>query len=323
MKKRWILGFILMLIVMQCSKDRSKEAITASGTIEATEIRVSSKVNGELKQILLDEGRKVNQGDTIAIIDHTTLDIQMEQTQAAFRLAEAQYELVMNGARSEDLNLGEELVKQAKANLEIAQKDYERIQSLYDSQSVTSKMRDDVEARYKIVLSQYLSAQQSLQKLKKLARPEEIRAAQARLDQAQAAVNLIGKTISDCHIVAPQSGLITQRPFELGELITLGAPVVVITQFHPLDLLIYVNAIELGRIKLGQPADVAIDTYPDKIFPGQVVNISSEAEFTPKNVQTKDDRVKLVYKIKIKVENPEGFLKSGMLADARIKINGK
>ncbi|MBP7460837.1 MAG: efflux RND transporter periplasmic adaptor subunit [Candidatus Delongbacteria bacterium] len=323
MKTIGLAGIAMIMLIMACTGNRSVDQISASGTIEATEVRVCSKVNGELIRVVRDEGSEVMPGDTIAVIDHSMFDIQMEQAQAVYRLAEAQYELVLKGARHEDLNLGGELLKQAEANLEIARKDFERIQALFDSQSVTSKMRDDAEARYKIVLSQYESARQSLQKLRNLARPEEIRSAKARLDQAAAAVSLIAKGIRDCHVVATQAGLISQRPFEVGELITLGAPIAVITHYNPLDLLIYVNAIELGYIKLGQAAEVSIDSYPNRIFPGRVVYIASEAEFTPKNVQTQDDRVKLVYKIKIKVENPEGFLKSGMLADAKILIHGR
>jgi len=259
---------LLLIIVASCSKNRYSKDITASGTIEATEVHVASQVSGKVKKILVREGNPVNKGDTLAIIDHSTLDLQLKQAEAGVELA--------------------------KAQLQIDQKDLPRILELFKTGGVAQKQKDDAEAHY--------------------------RASKARLAQAQASVDLLRKTISDCYLTAPVSGVITDMLIEDGELAGQGATVVTISRLGKVNLMIYLSEIELGRVKLGQQAEVRIDAEPKRIFPGQVVYISPEAEFTPKNVQTKEDRVKLVFGVKIEINNPDGILKPGLPAEAKIII---
>ncbi len=313
-----VTGLSLMLSVASCSRTGSRD-ISASGTIEATEINVASKVGGEIKALFVDEGSIANAGDTLAVVDHANQDLQLKQAEAGVELADAQLRLLQNGARSEDIQQAEEGLKQAEASFKIANEDVKRMRELFTTKSVTQKQKDDAEARYTVALAQYNTAKQALQKLQRLARPEEIRAAEARLAQAQASAELIKKTISDCYITAPISGTVTHAPMEVGELVGPGSTIITIANLAKVDLMIYVSEVELGKVKLGQKAEVQIDTSPDRVFSGKVVYISPIAEFTPKNVQTKEDRVKLVFGVKIEVDNSDGVLKSGMPADATIK----
>jgi HlyD family secretion protein len=158
-----------------------------------------------------------------------------------------------------------------------------------------------------------------LQKLQRFARPQELAAAKARVDQAKASADLFRQYLADATILAPVSGTVTEKPVEEGELISVGTVVVTIARLEQMNLMIYVNENELGKVKLGGKADVVIDTYPDRTFPGKVIFISPIAEFTPKNVQTKEDRTKLVFGVKLEVDNKEGILKSGMPADAYVQ----
>jgi HlyD family secretion protein len=295
-----------------------KNYISASGTIEATDINVSAKIGGQIDNILVEEGTTVKVGDTLALIDHKALVIQLMGAEAGVKNAQAQLDLLLNGARTEDIRQAEEGVRQAEVNLKISHDDFQRIVALYDSGSVTQKQKDDAEARLAIAQAQFNSAQEALKKLRQFARPEEIRSAQARLEQAIASRDLLKKNIADCYITAPLDGIITNKALEQGETVGLSATIVTITNQNKVYLTIYITDKELGKVKLGQTAKVRIDTYPQKFFEGKVIYISPQAEFTPKNVQTKQDRVKLVFGVKIEIANPQGILKSGMPADAEI-----
>ena len=309
---------VLLFYVSGCGNDHDG-AIEASGTLEAVEVNVSSKVAGQLLQLNVAEGTKVRAGDTLAIIDHEMLTLQLQQAVAGVNGAEAQYDLLKNGAREEDLKLANESLIQAEASFATAETDYKRIKELYEQHSVSQKQFEDAESRYTITKAQRNGAKQNLQKLQRFARPEDLNVAKARVEQAQAQANIIRKQIKDSYVIAPASGTITHKPVEEGELIGTGSVVVKISRLGKMELRIFVSETELGKVKLGGDADVVIDTYPEKTYPGKVVYVSPTAEFTPRNVQTKDERTKLVFGIKLEVENTNGELKSGMPADAYLK----
>lgn len=294
--------------------------IEASGTLEATEVKVSAKVPGQIEQLLVEEGSMVKAGDTLAVLDHATLEFQWKQAQAGVELAQAQYQLLVNGARSEDLAAAEETVNQTRSTFENAETDYKRMKELFASHTISQKQMDDAESRFTIASAQFASARQNLQKVKRFARPEDLAAARARVSQAQASADLLHKQLSDTHVVAPVAGTVTQKPVEIGESINAGATVATIARLEKLTLMIYVNETELGKIKLGGTADVVIDTETKETFAGTIVYISPIAEFTPKNVQTKEDRTKLVFGVKLDVPNPKSVLKAGMPADAYVHI---
>ena len=310
--------FTAALIAAGCGND-STGSIEASGTLEAVEVNISARTSGQLLKLSVREGDNVKAGDTIAVIDHALLDLQLQQASAGVDLAGAQYDLLRNGARKEDIRSAEETVRQLESSHATAATDFERIKELFASHSVSQKQYDDAESRFTITLAQYNAAQQNLQKIRHFARPEEIAAAKARVDQASAQANLIRKQISDSYIMAPVNGTVTYKPVEAGELINPGTVVVRLSQLERMELMIYVNETELGKVKLGAAADVMIDTFPEKTYPATVVYVSPVAEFTPRNVQTKDERTKLVFGVKLEVDNSNGELKSGMPADAVVR----
>jgi HlyD family secretion protein len=310
--------FVILSFGLAGCGNGHKGAIEASGTLEAVEVRVSAKVPGQVDRLFVDEGSQVKEGDTLAVLDHSTQDIQWRQAQAGVSLADAQYQLLVNGARSEDIQQADDALKQLESSAKVAADDYKRMKDLYASKSITKKQYDDAESRYVISKAQLSSAKENVKKMQRFARPEDIGAAKARLDQAKANADLLRKQINDANIVAPVSGTVTNKPVEAGELVGIGTTIVTISQLETLNLMIYVSDNELGKVKLNGTADIVIDTYPDKTFPGRIVYISPNAEFTPKNVQTKEDRTKLVFGVKLEVGNKEGVLKSGMPADAYV-----
>lgn len=310
---------LLLSIALWGCGNNNKGAIEASGTLEATEVKVGAKVPGQIETIRVQEGSEVKTGDTLVILDRSTLSLQWKQAQAGFEVADAQYRLLLNGARSEDLQVAEEALKQAGATFKSSSDDYARMKQLLATNTVTQKQFDDAESRFTITKAQLSSAEQNLGKLRKFARPEDLAAARARSGQAKATADLLAKQFSDAVIIAPVAGTVTHKPFEEGELVGAGSVIATISRLDKMDLMIYVNETELGRVKLGGSADVSIDAYPQRVFPGKVIYISPIAEFTPKNVQTKEDRTKLVFGVKLEVGNQERVLKSGMPADAVVR----
>jgi HlyD family secretion protein len=320
MIKRSSVLVIVLLAAVACGTRAAQNVISASGTIEAIEVDVSSKVPGQILDLAVDEGARVKPGDLLAAVDHATADIQLRQAEAGVDLAQAQLVLLRNGARKEDIQQAEAALTQAEANLRVAQDDARRMRELAKTGSVTPKSRDDAEARLTVAEAQKNAAVETLNKLRRLARPEEIQAAEARLAQARAAADLLAKTIADCTIVAPTAGIVTHKAVEAGELVNPGSTIVTVSELDSVYVMIYLTEKEVGRVRLGDGVDVMIDAFPGKAFSGRITYISPEAEFTPKNIQTKEDRVKLVFGVKVVIENREGLLKPGLPADAVIRV---
>lgn len=179
-------------------------------------------------------------------------------------------------------------LKSAKSNLENAEINYNRTKRIFESGNTSLKEKEDLDNRYIVSLKTY---------------------------------EITKKQIEDCYIKAPKDGLITNKFVEMGEFVSVGNPIYSIAQVDPVNLTIYVTEIELGKIKVGQEVKIKIDAYPKKFFQGKIIYISPIAEFTPKNIQTKDERVKQVFGVKIEIPNKEGILKPGIPADAIIDNN--
>jgi HlyD family secretion protein len=308
------------LVLAACSS--ASRAIEASGTIEATSVQVSSKSSGEVLHLDASEGTFVKEGDILAVIDHAALEIQLGQARSGVDLAKAQLDLLTNGARGEDLAQAKDALNQANDTLQNAQEDFNRMESLYKVNAATKKQRDDAEFRLTNSKTQASSAQQALMKLQNFARPEDVKAALARVDQAVYSVRLLQKSIQDCTVRSPTSGIVTEKLVEEGELAAPGTGLYVITDLDTVKLTIYVSETDLGNIRLGQEAKISIDSKPGITYPGKVTYISPIAEFTPRDIQTKDERVKLVYAVRIEISNPQGIFKPGMPADATLARMG-
>jgi HlyD family secretion protein len=306
------------ILLPGCRANDEAGTISASGTIEAVEIHVAAKTSGQIERIAVEEGTRVRAGEMLAVIDSASLTIQLRQAEAAVDLAEAQLQLLLKGARVEDIRQVEEAAKQAEATFKLASEDLERIRNLYAKESATLKTLQDSETRFKVAEAQYAAAEQALRKVKEITRPEEVQAARARLAQAEAGRDLLQKTIADATILSPASGIVTHKAREPGEFVAPGTTLLTLADLDHVHLNIYITEVDLGRIRLGQKAEVRIDSHPGRVFNGTVIFISPEAEFTPKNVQTKEERVKLVYRVKVEIPNPEGILKPGMPADASV-----
>jgi HlyD family secretion protein len=306
---------------INCSNNQDPNTLSASGTIETIDVTVSTKLGGEILELEVKEGDKVRSGDLLIVIDHELLDIQLRQAEAGVDLAYSQLRLLESGARKEDIRQSEDLLKQAKVNLDQAVTDRDRMQALYESNTVTKKQFEEALNRYELTLAQYNSAKDNLSKVKSIIRPEEIQGAKANLRKAIATVDQLKQNISDCSIHSPSDGFISKKYVESGEIVAPSSSLLKVSNLETVNLVIYVSEVELGKVKLGQTAEIKVDAFEEKTYTGKIIFISPEAEFTPKNIQTQDERTKLVFGVKIEIPNPQFELKPGMPADAKVILN--
>lgn len=319
MKKLFAVTSIIALL-FGCGENGVKEKIELSGTVETTDIILSSQVAGTVQKIIQEEGSRVGDGDTLVIIDPETYILQLNQAEAQRDLAKAKYDLLIKGARSEDKSQAAEMLNQAEANYQSAKTDFERMENLFENQSVTKKQYDDAKTRLTIAEAQLNSAKQNLKKIENFVRPEELDQAKAAFNAAEANVKLLQKRVNDCYVLSPINGQIVKNFVEIGETVNPQSSLVKVSDLSKVEVVVYIQEADLGKVKLGQKAEIFSDSYEDKSYEGKVTYISPEAEFTPKNIQTKEERTKLVFAVKIKVPNPNYELKAGMPVDAVIYL---
>jgi HlyD family secretion protein len=300
-----------------CGRGKETDVIAASGHVEATDVRLSAKVPGHVEVMNLEEGDRVTAGQEVARIDTTDVRLALAAAVAERAQADALRRLLLAGSRPEDIAEGEAQVERARADLRGAQEELDRMEKLLASGSGTDKSRDDARTRRDVAAASREAAQERLRKLRAGSRPEEIEAAVARVAGADARIAQLQQQVADAVVKSPVDGVVTEKIAETGELVTQGTGLLVVTELARPWLNIYLPEPDLGRIRLGQEAEVATDAGQRRT--GRVTFVSPQAEFTPKNVQTPEERAKLVYKVKIELENADGLFKPGMPAEARLR----
>jgi HlyD family secretion protein len=295
---------------------RAIAALTTSGTIEATEVPVAAEVAGKVASVLAEEGQRVKAGDPLAKLDTTALALQLEQAQAALRLSQARLAEAQAGPRAAQVRQSDELARQAGAALEGARKNYDIVKQLYDQGVAPKTQLDAATTSLDTAQAQAKATRAQADLVKQGATAEQLRQLEAAVDQASAAVKLAQFNLDRATVKAPVDGAVIRRLVEPGALIAAGAALVTLSNPADLWLRVYVPENQLGLVKLGMETQVEVDSYPDRRFQARVVSISDEAEFTPRNVQTKQERATTVYAVKLRLsEGLAGELKSGMPAD--------
>jgi HlyD family secretion protein len=295
------------------------DLIQASGTVEATEADLGFQVPGRIDSIAVREGDRVAAGSELAWLDRTELAARRRQAVAQVATARARLTELESGFRDEEVAQGRAAARAAEQRLADAQRDLERTRRLYEGGAVSRQQLDNAATAVTIAEAERDRASEQLDILERGPRTEQIAAQRAVLDQARAAVAQLEATLENAVVRAPFAGVVTVRHREPGEVVGAGVPV--LTVMNPVDrwVRIYVLGDEVGRLAVGLAATIAADAYPDRTYAGEVTFIASEAEFTPRNVQTTAERVKLVYRVKVRVTGDDGFdLKPGLPADVRL-----
>jgi len=254
-------------------------------------------------------------GQLVARFETVDTEHLLAQARAETDATTAQLELLLEGARREDVDRAEEVLARARAELAAARRDLTRLEGLANRGSATEKARDDAETRHEVAQRMVAEARSGLDKLIAGPRRQEIEIARARRAASAARTAAVEQQITDASVFAPTEGVITDRIAEPGEILRPGAPIAVLTRIDRPWLNVWVEEPHLASIRLGQAVVVRVDGV-DRDLNGTVIHVADVAEFTPKNVQTPEERSKLVFKVKVGLDNSQGLFKPGMPADA-------
>jgi HlyD family secretion protein len=309
---------IAVFLVSRLGNKEEEGVLTLSGNIEVTEMEAGFPFAGRIREMLKEEGEQVKKGERIASLDTSQIESEAEHARALLQENFAKVDELKAGSRPQELEQARSQLDHARAEFSKAQKDHERAEKLYSNGAISAQKMDEAKKALEISASLKRKAEESLSLVMEGPRKENIRAAENRVDQARAALKTAEARLSDGVALAAASGVILAKNAEQGETVSAGSPVYTIGDLGKPWVRIYVNENKLGALKLGQNAEVMTDSYPGKRYEGTVTYISSDAEFTPKNIQTQEERVKLVFGVKVSVKNSNNELKPGMPADVRI-----
>jgi HlyD family secretion protein len=325
MKIKWIflllvlglLGVIALFLFKQGEKIKMKRLLVY-GNIEATEVDISFKIPGRVIYRAVDEGEFVKKGSIVAKLEDEDLKHQVEEAKANTKVAEARLREALTGSRPQEIKQAWATMEKARSDRDQLKSDWERAEVLFEEGVIPVQSRDQAFTAYQMALASYKEAMEHYDLVKEGPRKEDIDALKASFEQAKALLNLKEVQLSYTTLTSPINGVVLVKDIEPGEMVSAGTPIVTLADLNDIWLKAYISETDLGRVKYNQRVKVKTDTYPDKVYWGKISFISSEAEFTPKNIQTHEERVKLVYRIKVSLENPQMELKPGMPADAEI-----
>ena len=326
MNKKLLIALVMIAaaattaFVMLRRTPRSAQELKVSGTMEVTSVELSFKVGGRLTQRLVDEGQMVTAGQVLARLEDDELKDERSARSADQRAAQAGLADLQAGSRREEIAQGEAALARMKADAERRANDAVRMENLYKREVIPLKDLEAARAGRDTSAAAAREAEEHLRLLRVGPRPDAVREKRARAEAAGAGLSLAETRLSQSTLSAPLAGLILAKHAEPGEMLAPGAPVVTVGKMDEVWLRAYIPENELGRVKVGQPARITVDTWPGRVFEGRISFISPQAEFTPKNVQTEKERVKLVYRIKVDAENSSHELKNNMPVDAEIPL---
>ena len=328
-----LLAITFLFSLVGCREPAPLDSVRVSGHVEATEVHIAPEVGGRIVELRADEGTRVNAGDVVARLDQRDTELQMQRARAEREAADAQRRLLQAGTRPEDIRQAEAQVDAAQADVAAAEAevqaatmDLARFEALLKANAGSEKQRDDAKARVDVgqervraASERTKAARETVARLRAGARREELDAARARVAAAEAQIAVLAKALADANVIAPVAGTVTEKLSDTGELAMPRTPILVLTDLDNAWANLFVPEPLVPRVKLGQPATVFTDAGGPGIT-GKVTYVSPRAEFTPRNVQTADERSRLVYRIKVSVDNREGILKPGMPVDAELAL---
>ena len=321
-KKVSILIFIFLILLAGAAyyflNRPVDSAITGTGMIEITQADLTPKVSGYLVERNFKEGDQVEKGQIIARISKVDLALQYNQTVAAYQAAQSKLDDLLAGSRRDEILSYEAAMIAGQENRDKAASDYERFEKLYQSGAISAQNLDN----YRVALTTAEGTLKQNQASYRVAilgtRTDAIAAQRHVVEQSKASMEAAQALLNDTDIKSPISGRILSKNYEVGEFISAGAPIATLGDLSDCWVKIYVPSNLLGNIRLGQEAEVRIDSFSNKVFKGVIRDIATEAEFTPRQTITKGERANLVFAVKVYVENPESIFKPGMPADVRI-----
>jgi HlyD family secretion protein len=303
--------------------DNDADSLFSSGTVEATEARLGFQAAGRIEMMAVREGHRVVAGQLLARLDQQEILARRAQAEAQVAAARALLRELQSGFRSEEIAQARAGRDAAAERLADAERDLQRARVLLEGGAISQEALDKAKVAHEVARSQLEQATEQLRLFESGPRAERIESQRAQLAAAEAALQAIEAAIEYATIEAPFEGVVTIRHSEPGEIVAPGAAVLTITNPDDRWVRIYVREDRIGAVRIGTEASITSDTYADKDYTGEVIFIATEAEFTPKNVQTTKERVKLVFAVKVQITGDEDQdLKPGMPADVRLRLAG-
>jgi HlyD family secretion protein len=326
------IGIILTLLVVagvlsfwlfSRGRQGSEIILHLAGHIEATETDLAFKLAGKISVINFQEGDWIKAGQVVAQLEAEDLRDQVAVAEGRVTAAQANLTKLLAGSRPQEKREALAAVQRAEADLRNRKLEFQRMQSLMERDAVAAANRDSAEAAYRMAQETLRQAKERYSLVMEGPRREDIDAAKAELQQGKADLGLARTRLSYAILTSPVNGAVLVRPAEPGEVLALGSPVLTIGDLDNIYFEGYIPETDLAKVLLGQKATITTDTYPGKEYPAWVSFISAKAEFTPKTVETFKERVSLVYRTKIRANNPNYELKPGMPAEAVIFLDSK
>lgn len=300
--------------------EKADGALVASGTVEATDAQLGFQAPGRIVSLAPREGDRVTAGQELARLDRAELEARRAQSEAQVEAAQAALAELESGSRREEIAQARAAVAVAEERRQDAERDLGRTRRLFEGGAVSREALDKAQVALDVARAQRTQAAEQLRLVEAGPRQERKAAARAQVTQAEAAVQGVEATLSNTVLTAPFDGVVTVRHREPGEVVPAGSPVLTLMDPRSRYVRIYIPENRVGAVRLGTRAAITADTYPGKTYPGEVSFIASEAEFTPKSVQTTEERVRLVYEVKVRVTGDPRFdLKPGLPADVRLE----
>ncbi len=304
-----ILSAVAVLVWQRVLRARAPdESVHGSGSIEATEVVVAPKVSARIATLGADEGDHVKAGQRLATLECDTMRVALKQARAQVQAADAmKNEALARQRQAQDADAP------LLVQYDLAKREHARAAKLFASGGITRSALDEATTHDEALKAQLDQTGRAVS----VARAG-VRVAASQVDLARTAVDQTEAQLEECFIDAPMTGVVMRRVHEVGELVLPGSTLFRIGDLADIYTWIYVPNEDVGRVKLGQDVDVVADTYPGRTFRGRVVRINEEAEFTPKSIQTRKDRTRLVFGVKVSVDNRDGALLPGMPVEATI-----
>ena len=314
-------GLLLILLVVAGSLWAYREYfeqgdvhIEATGTIEATMVELNSRLPGAITKIAVNPGDPVSQGQLVVELSRNDLVAQRERDALGVLKAEAQLNDLTSGARSQEISEASANVNIARANFDQTTADYDRAEALFSEAAMAKAEFEKAQVSLELSKYQLQAAESRLSLLQDGTRPQVVNAARAEVERNKAILKATNSMLQDTKIYSPREGTVISKNYEEGEFIQAGASVVTVADLEDLWIKVYIPTDDLPYIKLGQDVSFTVSGY-NREFVGEVVEIASRGEFTPKTIQTKQERTNVVFGVKIRINSAEGVLKPGMPAD--------
>ena len=306
-KRVWILLLVVLAAagaVWGFSLRRKEKALLLSGAIEARDVEVGSLFGGRITKVLVEEGASVQAGQPIVQFETDLIDLQIQQERARVAQAQANLAKAVRGPRAEE-------IASARAQSENTERERLRQKALLEEGIVPKGAYDSAETAAR-------TAREAFLELERGNRPEDIAAARATLDAENKQLGFLLRQRAESVVTAPAAGIIESMNLRPGDLVAANQPVAKMLEPSQLWVRVYVPEPQLGRVRIGQKAALTVDTFPKRAFPGHVVEIRTQAEYTPRNVQTLDQRMDQVFGVKVAID-PAPELKPGMAATVRLE----